>query len=70
MSPQGAWARALAKAFRHDNNRLFDDEGNSAIIGREIISPSVVDNIKQADLGSLKLEYLRQTLHTHLETIG
>lgn len=60
LTPAGAWQRVLAKAFRHDHNRFFDEEGNSAIIGREIISPSVVDNIKQADLGSLKMEYLME----------
>jgi predicted RND superfamily exporter protein len=60
LRPAGAWKKALAKAFRHDHNRLFDESGQSAIIGREIISPSVVDNIKQAELGSLKLEYLME----------
>ena len=60
LTPDSAWRRALAVAFRHDPNRLFDDDGNSAIIAREIISPSVVDNIKQAGLGSLKLEYLME----------
>ena len=33
-----------------------------AIIGREVIAPSVVDNIKQADVGSLKLEYLMENV--------
>ena len=60
LTPDSAWQRGLAVAFRHDPNGLFDDEGNSAIIAREVISPSVVDNIKQADLGSLKLEYLME----------
>ena len=60
LSPEGAWERALATAFRHDANRLFDEDGNSVIIGNELISPSVVDNIKQGDLGSLKLEYLME----------
>ena len=60
LTPSGAWSRTLNSAFKQDPNRLFDEEGNSAIISREIISPSVVDNIKQADLGSLKLEYLME----------
>jgi predicted RND superfamily exporter protein len=60
LSPQSAWQRALAVAFRHDSNRLFDDDGDSAIIGNELISPSVVDSIKQGNLGSLKLEYLME----------
>ena len=60
LTSDNAWRRVLAAAFRHDPNRLFDEEGNSAIIGREIISPSVVDNIKQSGFGSLKLEYLME----------
>lgn len=60
LTPQSAWKRVLGFVFRHDPNNLFDEEGNSAIISREIISPSTVDNIKQADLGSLKLEYLME----------
>jgi len=60
LAPKSLWERALGFAFRHDPNDLFDENGNSAIIGREIISPSLVDNIKQADLGSLKLEYLME----------
>jgi len=60
LAPESAWRRALAAAFRHDANNLFDEQGHSAIIGRELIAPSVVDNIKQADLGALKLEYLME----------
>ena len=60
LTPDSGWRRALNTAFQHDPNRLFDAEGNSAIIGRELISPSVVDNIKQAEFGSLKMEYLME----------
>lgn len=60
LRSESAWQRILANAFRHDPNHLFDDEGNSAIISREIISPSVVDNIKQSGIGSLKMEYLME----------
>ena len=60
LSPGSAWQRLLAVAFQHDPNALFDEHGNSVIIGAEIISPSVVDNLKQAELGSLKLEYLME----------
>ncbi|MDY7037361.1 MAG: MMPL family transporter, partial [Thermodesulfobacteriota bacterium] len=60
LSHKSLWEKFLGMAFRHDPNNLFDEDGNSAIIGREIISPSLVDNIKQADLGSLKLEYLME----------
>ena len=67
LSPQGIWKRILNKAFRHDPNKLFDENGNSAIIAREVIAPSVVDNIKQADLGSLKLEYLMENVPTNRE---
>jgi predicted RND superfamily exporter protein len=55
-----AWERTLAAAFRQDPNRLFTTNGESAVIGREFIGPSVVDNIKQAGLGSLKIEYLME----------
>lgn len=60
LNPPSSWERALNVAFNHAPNNLFDEKGQSAIIGRELISPSVVDNIKQADLGSLKLEYLME----------
>jgi predicted RND superfamily exporter protein len=60
LAPKSLWKRALALAFRHNPNNLFDEHGDSAIITREIISPSTVDNIKQANLGSLKLEYLME----------
>lgn len=60
LRPTSMWKRMLNLAFRHNPNRLFDDEGQAAIIGRELIAPSVVDNIEQAELGSLKLEYLME----------
>lgn len=60
LEPTSAWDRALAKTFGNDANRLFDDEGSSAIITAEIISPSVVDNIRQADRGQLAIEYLME----------
>ncbi len=70
LRPAGAWQRLLNVAFRHDPNRLFDEQGASAIVARELISPSVVDNIKQADLGSLKLEYLmEQAPRTRVEAL-
>jgi predicted RND superfamily exporter protein len=50
----------MAVVFGRDFNRLFDSAGSSAIIAEELISPSVVDNIKQADTGSLKLEFLME----------
>lgn len=60
LESSSAWNRALSKVFGNDVNRLFDDEGRSAIIAPEIISPSVVDNIKQADRGQLAIEYLME----------
>jgi len=58
LRPKGLYRRFLGLVFRHDANRLFTAEGESAIIGREVIAPSVVDNLKQAELGSLLQEYL------------
>ncbi|HKJ04707.1 MAG TPA: MMPL family transporter, partial [Geopsychrobacteraceae bacterium] len=60
LAPKSSWQKVLNVAFNHQPNRLFDEQGQSVIIGRELIAPSVVDNIKQADLGSLKLEYLME----------
>jgi predicted RND superfamily exporter protein len=60
LTPQSWWQQGLNHAFMIDPNRLFDEAGQSAIINRELIAPSVVDNLKQAELGSLKLEYLME----------
>jgi predicted RND superfamily exporter protein len=60
LRPEGRWARMLGAAFQQNPNRLFTESGDSAIIARELIGPSVVDNIKQAELGSLKMEYLME----------
>ncbi|MDX9981370.1 MAG: MMPL family transporter [Lentisphaeria bacterium] len=58
LRPASRWQRVLNFAFRHDPNRLFAADGTSAIVGRELIAPSVVDNLKQAEFGSLLQEYL------------
>ena len=58
LQPKSGWKRGLAKVFGNDVNRLFDADGNSAIIADEIISPSVVDNIRQAEQSRLAIEYL------------
>ncbi|MGM0416059.1 MAG: efflux RND transporter permease subunit [Thermodesulfobacteriota bacterium] len=60
LAPDSRWESLLNIAFSHDPNNLFTPDGDSAIVAQEIISPSVVDNIKQAQLGSLKLEYLME----------
>jgi predicted RND superfamily exporter protein len=67
LESSSAWNRALSKVFGNDVNRLFDDEGHSAIIAKEIIAPSVVDNIKQADRGQLAIEYLMEHAPTTRE---
>ncbi len=60
LVPDSAWKRFLNTIFSHAPTQLFNKNGESVIIAHEIISPSVVDNIKQADLGSLKVEYLME----------
>jgi predicted RND superfamily exporter protein len=67
MTPDSRVRRALNAAFNHDPNRLFDEQGRSAIIATEIISPSFVDSLQQADLGALKLEYLMEKAPTTAE---
>ncbi|MDF7807417.1 MMPL family transporter [Pontiellaceae bacterium B12219] len=64
LASDSAWERGLAKVFGNDVNRLFAEDGSSAIIAPEIISPSVVDNIKQADHGQLAIEYLMEEAPT------
>ncbi len=71
LESASAWNRALAKVFGNDVNRLFAEDGSSAIIAPEIISPSVVDNIKQADRGQLAIEYLMEAAPaTREEALG
>jgi uncharacterized protein len=60
LRPQSGWDRALNAAFRHDPERLFDEEGRGAIVIPEIIAPGLVDNLKQETQGSLKMEYLME----------
>lgn len=70
LAPDSAFRRAMNVVFSHDPNHLFDDKGNSCIINDELIAPSVIDNIKQAGKGSLKLEYLMENVpHTHKEAM-
>lgn len=64
LRPEGLFKRILGSLFRHDPNDLFDENGRSVIIGPELISPSVVDNIKQAEMGALKIEYLMEKAPT------
>jgi len=60
LRPASLWKRALGVVFRHDVNNLFGQEGQSVIINSEIMAPGVVDNIKQAAMGQLKIEYLME----------
>lgn len=67
LESDSAWARTMAGVFSNDVNNLFAEDGTSAIIPQEIISPSVVDNIKQADQGQLAIEYLMEEVPTTRE---
>ncbi|MDH3982295.1 MAG: MMPL family transporter, partial [Kiritimatiellaceae bacterium] len=67
LESSSGWNRALSNVFGNDVNRLFAEDGSSAIIAPEIISPSVVDNIKQADRGQLAIEYLMENAPTTRE---
>jgi predicted RND superfamily exporter protein len=67
LASESGWERGLAKVFGNDVNRLFTEDGSSAIIAPEIISPSVVDNIKQAGQGQLAIEYLMEEAPTTRE---
>ncbi len=60
MSSESLFTQALQFAFHQNPNMLFDAEGRSAVIGPEMISPSLVDSIEQAELGSLKLAFLME----------
>lgn len=60
LEPENVWKKTLENVFGNDPNHLFDEEGHCAIIKSELISPGVVDNIKQAAKGALKIEYLME----------
>ena len=60
LYPESLFDRILLKIFHQDPNRLFDEDGRCAIVKHEIISPSLVDSLRQAELGSLKIEYLME----------
>lgn len=60
LTPEKMWESWLGKIFNHDPNALFDEQGRSVIIAHELMAPSVVDNIKQSEMGSLKIEYLME----------
>jgi predicted RND superfamily exporter protein len=60
MRAKAGWDATLAAAFQHDPEKLFTEDGEPGLIGREIISPSVVDTIRQLDEGSLDIRYLME----------
>ena len=67
LESTSAWQRTMAGVFGNDVHDLFAEDGSSAIIAAEIISPSVVDNIKQADHGQLAIEFLMEEAPTTRE---
>ncbi len=60
LNPAGWWANVLAAAFRQDAERLFTEEGASGLITREILAPSVVDTIRQLEMGALDIRFLME----------
>ncbi|MCC5843934.1 MAG: MMPL family transporter [Verrucomicrobia bacterium] len=60
LNPTGWWANVLAAAFRQDGERLFTEEGESGLITREILAPSVVDTIRQLEMGALDIRFLME----------
>ncbi|MCB2262492.1 MAG: hypothetical protein LGR52_06070 [Candidatus Thiosymbion ectosymbiont of Robbea hypermnestra] len=60
LQPASARKRILSRVFGNDPNALFDENGDSAIVKSELVSPTVVDNIKQAEHGALRIEYLME----------
>lgn len=64
LTPRSKVRQILNRAFNADPNRLFDEQGRSAIIAPEIISPSFVDSLQQSELGALRLDYLMEKAPT------
>lgn len=60
LQPASVRKRILSGIFGNDPNNLFDENGDSALIKSELVSPMLVDNIKQAERGALKIEYLME----------
>jgi len=60
LQPKGWWAQTLAAAFRQDGERLFTPEGEQGLITREIMAPSVVDTIRQLEVGTLDIRFLME----------
>ncbi len=60
VRPRGRRAEILSAAFNQDPEHLFTEEGEPGLIGREIISPSVVDTIRQLDMGALDIRFLME----------
>lgn len=67
LTPESGFLKAMNKVFLRNPNHLFTEDNGSSIINEELISPSVVDNIKQAGMGSLKMEYLMEHVPTNDE---
>lgn len=60
LNPTGWWANVLATAFRQDGERLFTEDGESGLITPEILAPSVVDTIRQLEMGVLDIRFLME----------
>ena len=60
LNPSGWWSTMLAAAFRQDGERLFTEDGESGLITREILAPSVVDTIRQLEMGALDIRFLME----------
>ncbi|MCC5848253.1 MAG: MMPL family transporter [Verrucomicrobia bacterium] len=60
VRPQGRRAEILSAAFNQNPEHLFTEDGEPGLIGREIISPSVVDTIRQLDMGALDIRFLME----------
>lgn len=60
LVPGSRRARILSAAFRQDPERLFTEDGEPGLIGRDLIAPSVVDTIRQLDMGALDIRFLME----------
>jgi predicted RND superfamily exporter protein len=60
LRAQGWWPNLLAKAFHQDAERLFTEDGKPGMVTAEVISPSVVDTLRQLEQGALDIKYLME----------
>lgn len=60
LHPESGWQRALSVAFRQDPERLFTPEGEPGLVMSDVIAPSVVDTIRQLEIGTLDIRFLME----------